>query len=163
MKPEPTPRDGTARGWMLNCPFGMPKRFRNSFSGLSSSSWSRPIVFVVPTTLMLTTAGPSRSTSDVKSGRRAAAVEATGDVTAGAVAALASDSADVSRWLYPAPTARPKPAAASATVSCFRWYFIDELLRERGGPARGGGHGPIYGRSLKRSLRESSPARRGRC
>src|SRR6185437_5962140 len=125
MKPEPTPRDGTTRGWIcMPGPFGMPKRFRNSLSGLSSSSESIPAVFVVPIVLMLTTAAPSRATSVVKSGSRAAALDATGDVTAGGeTAALASDNAGTSSLLYPAPTARPKPAAASATVSCFKWNF----------------------------------------
>ena len=53
----------------------------------------------VPTVLMLTTAAPARSTSAVKSGSRAAALAATGDVTAGGVAALASDNAVVSSRL----------------------------------------------------------------
>src|SRR6478735_8491138 len=121
MKPDPTPREGICRGWMLRPgPFGPPKRLKNSFRGLSSSSPSAPTVLVLPTVLMLTTAAPARSTSAVKSGSRAAALDATtGDVAAGGCAALANDSADVSRRLYPAPTARPKPAAASASVTCF--------------------------------------------
>jgi hypothetical protein len=79
-------------------PFGMPKRLKNSFSGLSSSPLSPSAVScVVPTVLMLTTAGPARSTSAVKSGSRAAAVDATGEVIAAGAAAFATDSADVSR------------------------------------------------------------------
>src|SRR5512135_6937 len=136
MKPEPSPRIGTTRGWIWKP--GPPKRLKNSLNGLSGPNCSsKPVVLVVPTVVMLTTAGPTRSTSAVKSGRRAAAVGATGATTAGGLtAAFATPNTWGSIRLNPAPSARPKPAATSATVSCF--IFIVNLLVVGGTPLKAG-------------------------
>ena len=68
MNPEPSPRIGTSRGWRGK----LRKNCRNGSSGPKpgkSGTCGPPAVLIVPVTLMLTTAGPNRSTSAVKSGR----------------------------------------------------------------------------------------------
>src|SRR6516165_8884604 len=128
MNPEPTPCVG---GIMRGCirgmfcpfgPFGTPKRLKKSLNGLSasspSSSSSEPAVAcILPTVLMLTTAGPAFSASAVKSGRRAAAVGANGAAATGGVAASAVDRAGASSLEYPTARPAPIPAAASASVT----------------------------------------------
>ena len=85
MNPEPNPCDGTDFG-ICGMPFFPPKRLKNSPNGLSGSMslGSKPVTFVLPMTLILTTEPPAFSASTVKSGRREAAVgaTATGAVTA---------------------------------------------------------------------------------
>ena len=88
IKPEPWPCEGCAR----SCGTGTPKRRKNSNAG---SLGSTAALRLSETTLMLTTAGPSRSTRALKSGRPR-------ELSKGGVAGAAA-STGAAAWVFEMP------------------------------------------------------------
>ncbi len=127
MKPEPRPCVGIRSprpGWP-----GMPKPRKKSKKGESGSMSykSAAVLFMVPETLILTTAGPCTAAIALKSGRLIPVRGASGAEMTDSPIAVAARAPPMPRWsCKPYPPANAAPIASDRTIRL--WLVFISLL-----------------------------------